>query len=444
MVSQKLLAIAFSLLILVQAWAVKRYVGTWLFPGCILGLFWFAYTFVPLVLVFHAPVEPMSVAFILLGCAAFSLSGLFFDWKRAYQAGRETRSHARYDGVFLKLAFYALSIIVVVCLMVNWRLQGFTFVQIVFDFYETSLQYVTLRNRGEVQKNIFSQVGVFLTYAATAIGGFVYGAERRRWVRLLVIGVAMLPSVLAMLVEGNKGAIFLAIALFWGAGLAFKVSVNDRNIFGGISWGQMIFFLLAILVLVTFAFVVRIDGIHAEDMGDAARKMKWYFLSYVCGHLYAFSDWFSWLIGKGSSVSYQEVLNGGGFYTFIGLFKLFGDERFVPPGIYGEYFIYGDLIQSNIYTIFRGLVIDFGVIGALIFWVVLGLVAHLFFRWLVVGAWVSLSATFFVFLIGFFYTSFIISLWIWNSVFASFLVVVVVLYANEKVSRSRAETGGAI
>ena len=66
MTFDKCLALSFSLMILGQAYLVRRYVGTWLFPACLFGLFWFGYTFVPLAILFWVPAEPYAIAFIFL------------------------------------------------------------------------------------------------------------------------------------------------------------------------------------------------------------------------------------------------------------------------------------------------------------------------------------------------------------------------------------------
>ncbi len=76
----KCLALVFSLMILGQAYLVRRYVGTWLFPACLFGLFWFGLAFIPLVVLPTVPIDPWGTGFILLCLAAFSFSAVFFPW----------------------------------------------------------------------------------------------------------------------------------------------------------------------------------------------------------------------------------------------------------------------------------------------------------------------------------------------------------------------------
>jgi len=426
---EKLIAIAFSLLILGQAWIVRRHVGTWIFPACILGLFWFGFTFFPLVILFTVPVEPRAIAFILGACLVFSSTALLFNWGAAYQTNKVTYMAASENTRFLRLSFYGFSGVVLFCIVINWHLQGFSLKEIVFEFQTTAAKYLTSRSAGQISKNIVSQIGVILTYPAAILGGVVYAARRNRWDGLLASCVAFLPSVLLVVVEGNKGTLFLVAALFWAGILVNSISHGSGYVFGKntlikIAAGTVIFFPIVIT-----AFWIRVMY-WVRDFDEAMVKITWYLFSYTSGHLYAFSDWFSALIGRGSAQAYSDDFGAHGFYTFMGLFRALGDERVVPPGIYSEYFIYKDVMQSNIYTIFRGLIQDFGLYGALFFWVVVGIVVHGFFRTLLLGRSQAVSISVFAHFVGFVYSSFIVSFFVWNSIYASIIVTAVIFQLN--------------
>src|SRR5437773_7659205 len=91
---EKSLALVFSLMILGQAYLVRRHVGTWLFPACLFGLFWFGYTFFPLAVLFWVPAHPAAIAFLFLCTVAFSMGSLFFDWKTAFTRNGQKRKTA--------------------------------------------------------------------------------------------------------------------------------------------------------------------------------------------------------------------------------------------------------------------------------------------------------------------------------------------------------------
>lgn len=78
------------------------------------------------------------------------------------------------------------------------------------------------------------------------------------------------------------------------------------------------------------------------------------------GHLPAFGDWLHVALRKELSLTY-------GAFTFGGIFELLNlQERL--PGIYEENIqmtVGGVIVESNIFTAFRGLIQDFGYLGAI-------------------------------------------------------------------------------
>ena len=60
----KFVAIALSLLIFAQAYSIRMAVGTYIFPACLFALAWFLFTFLPLVILFDVPVNPISILYL--------------------------------------------------------------------------------------------------------------------------------------------------------------------------------------------------------------------------------------------------------------------------------------------------------------------------------------------------------------------------------------------
>jgi len=426
---EKIIAITISILILGQAWLVRRHVGSWIFPACIFGLFWFGFTFFPLVMLFSVPIEPLALAFILCSCLVFSGTALFFNWRDVYRSSKGIHLAASYDTNFLRLAFYGLSFCVVLCIIVNWTSQGFLLKDVVFNYSSTAAQYLTKRSAGEIVKNNVSQIGVVFSYPAAILGGVIYSARRNRWDGVITLCVAFLASVLLMVVEGNKGALFLVAALFWGGVLVGSIGRSNYYILGK---GVLIKLVVAgavLLPLLIVAFWIRVMY-WVSGFNETAAKIAWYLYSYTCGHLYAFSDWFSAILGRESQQVYSKDFGAHGFYTFMGLFKALGDTRVAPPGVYAEYYVYENIIQSNIYTIFRGLVQDFGLYGSLFFWIIAGLVVHAVFEKLLLGRMQAVAISIFAHFVGFVYSAFIVSFFIWNSIYASLVVTAALFHIN--------------
>lgn len=433
---EKIVAIIFSLLILGQAALVRRLVGTWIFPACLFGLFWFLYTFIPLVSLLTVPVEPYGVAYILLCCLMFSATALGFNWRAGFARNRSwADERSNYGSSFIRLAFYGMTAVVIATLLINTLLQGFSLSGLILNPLETANLYIARRYSDDLVSNAFSQVSVVLTYPAAILGGLVYANRPPNHKGIVTIFLTMLPSVLVMLIQGAKGTLFLAIALFWAGILLCKTSRGEKDLFNKGALKKLALYSALLLPVVIASFMAR--GLYeAGDTDVIVNGLIRYFASYSCAHLYAFSDWFAYQILGTSSMSYATDEGAGGFYTFMALFALFGSSKVAPPGVYDDYFKYGEILMTNIYTMFRGLIQDFGMAGSLIFMVILGLLLHMAFWHQLTRRKSPFSASTFAHSVGFFYMSFGVSLLMYNSVYASFLLVALIFFINDSFSKS--------
>lgn len=431
---EKLLAICLSFAILAQAMVVRRVVGTWLFPAAIFGLFWFLATIVPLVFLFAVPVNPLAIAYIFVSCTVFSCTALPFRWRSAFAENARCKKDERYASTFLIGNFYFLSIASVVTLAISIGEQGFSFSDIFSNPLAVAGQYMAKRYNDELSVSVFSQLSFVLMYPAAILGGLVFDTAKTTGKRTVFTLLVLLPSIVALLVQGAKGNLFLVLAFFWGAILVCKLNKGDYTLFGKINWFKTSASIAAIVVMVMLSFLSR--GLLDESNNDVlARALIRYFASYTSAHLYGFSDWFSYYTGAGSVMEYDLDSETNGFFTFTSLFKLAGSKKEVWPGTYGEYFYYGEYITTNIYTWFRGLIQDFGMGGAIVFIAVFGALVHLVFHRGLVSENKAVSHAFFIHFIGFAYSTYIISLLIWNSAYASFFIVAFLLLVNRWLNR---------
>lgn len=430
------LLIFISCLILLQAWIVKIYVKTWIFPACIYGIFWFAYTFIPLVTLPRAHVDLYAVVYIFVTCVLVSLTATFFNWSLAFDRCAKLSIYPRYRSNFLGMMFYSFGVISVLATVLNWQLQGFAFYDVLFNLLDVSNQYLAKRYSGELTTNLLSQLSTVLGYPAAILGGILFSASAGRDGRFWIIVISLLPSLLVMLVEAAKGTLLLALVLFWSGVLIHKLSIGDRKL---ISFGKLFKFLPLLLVIfsaLVFSFLAR--GIDTDEgIGFVFDRLHYYFVSYSSGHFFAFSDWLSNFLVGGSKMSYSSIEGSNGFYTFMAAFDFFGTRMIAPQGVYEEYFYISDMLQTNIYTHYRGLIQDFGLFGSLLVMCAFGVIVHFSFYRLLVSRQAVFSVSLFAHFVGYVYTSFIISLLIWKSVYASFLIVSLVLYIDNLIGNSR-------
>ena len=430
----KLTAISFSMLIFAQAYLVRRIVGTWIFPACLFSLAWFVYTFFPLVVLFSVPVEPLSIAFIFLCTFLFSLSALAFNWPKAFDAN-EQKTHddaARFDSGFLRGLFYFSSITAIGSTVVSIGINGFDLTSMIFDLLETSGRYAAMRGQGDIDYGNWGRSSIVFTYIAATLGGFIYYKSQKSLSKICVILVAFLPSVFVVLTQSAKLILFLSLGFFCSAMLIRKIYDNQFKLISGKLFLQVVVGALLLLPLLAVSFLSRAVSSSEDGVVSAVSTSLF---SYALAHVYAFSDWFSHYF-KGESVQdYVDNYYAYGNYTFQSIYELLGDGVTFPPGVYDEYFSYENLFTSNLYTIFRGLIYDFGSGGALIFMFACGLVVHAFYYRLLVlnSSWVACV----VFIISFvsFQSSFIISIFMARYMYLIGIVLIIFLYVNDIIWR---------
>lgn len=423
----KFVPIIISILMLGVAFTLRKMVGTWLLPGVLLAIFWFLYTFVPLIFVPEIQVNYLSIAYILCCVLAFCASSMFFDWKSSFEANSvKSKSRPYFDGAFIKASFVASSMSSLVFFLVNMLVQGISIGEMFTDTLNVAGRYIAMRYEGTLQENLYSKISLAFSYLSVSLGGLVFGQERKTLRRTGVMLLAFVPAFSSMLFQGDKGLLFLFITLFYAGFLVTQVfraelKLYDRDL---LKLSTVLFLLVVPAVIA--AFLSR--GLQSEsDSYYVASRLSFYLRSYAFGHLYAFDDWFRSYSGDISQVSYAYEDAGYGFYTFMSIFNLLGAGREVPHGVYEEYYFFGEVLSTNIYTMFRGLIVDFGIAGSIIFVFLLGLVVHAAFYFLLNTKRPALWVAIFVYSIGYFYTSFIISLMIWNVIPFSIVLFAMIL-----------------
>lgn len=431
MIASKLLALLFSVAILVNAYAVRRIVGTWLFPAVIFALFWFAFTFLPLAILISAPVNPWAVLYILAGCVAVSMSSLVgFRWRDAFRLNARKPAAAEYlNTPVLRWVFAIAALGALPCFALNMMTQGFTLGDLTSRMFETATTYAVMRYTDSLTPNIYARLNIILAYLAATTGGLLYGSARSKRQAVLTFVGAFLPALLQMLFESGKGLLFFFIVLFFAGVLVTRVFDGRFALFDRATRRRALWFLSVLVPLTFVSFLAR--GLYAiEDTRELNAALRRYAATYAFGHLYAFSDWFSWRTGFDASLSYVAEPAGYGFYTFTSLFRLAGSSRVLPIGIYDDFYEYGNLLFTNIFSIYRGVVMDFGIAGGLIFMFAIGWVMHLVFYRLVREPRPTVSIALFIYTIGFCYMSFAVSMWTWNIMPPVALMLCAVLTLN--------------
>lgn len=431
----KVLGAIASLMILGQAYASKRVVGFWLNPGSIISLFLFVYTIVPVVTVVQVNIQPLSILFIFVYCVAYSASLLFFDWASASKVNSKKQPIECYvSKAAIKFILFSSSILAFFFILYNTYITlGSLFGTA--TLLEINATYTSMRYEKDVETNMFSVAGLVFTYIASIFGGLYYSMVRTRKRRLVILLMAFSPSLALILLQGSKGMIFISIAFFVGAILITDIYKNQLSLLTASRIKKTVPYVVVIMVILIFAFYAR--GLYLLDTASVTDKLIIYFNSYVNGHLYAFSDWFSYYLGLEHKNEYESVGPTFGFYTFMSLFQLLGDSRYVPAGTYGEFLVYDSVLQSNIYTFFRGVITDFGLAGSILFSLLTGFIVNTLFYLLLISRFNALAIVSFVFVTVASYASYLISILTWKNMILVYLLSIALLYSAHVLKKSR-------
>lgn len=415
--------------ILYTGYIVRRASGTWLTPAGIWCVGWFALTFIPLVVAISAPVNPLSILYILGMSIAFALPVFGSKWNNieyAIEVGPST-----FDNFFLRIFFYIFAGISLTSLAIHLSIQGVTLSALSSNFFETSSGLIVDRYNQSTVENIFAQISNIFTYITVSLGGLIFPGYRSLLGKSRVLLLAMAPSLALMAIAGAKGTIFLCIALFYGGILVRRMRTGDNRLLDFKTLGRALLGIAALLPFVTISFLSR--GLYEDSARvDLSASLYRNFVSYSSAHVYAFSDWFSWYIGSDSKLFYAREDVTGGFFTFMSIFKALGSTKVVPQGYFDEYFQYSWYLQTNIYTIFRGLITDFTIPGSFAFIYGLGFLSNSIFIRMVSNRNASWSIAYYIVFCGFVYTSFLISILVWSSMYPTFGIIGALLVINNE------------
>lgn len=431
----RILSYALSVAILLLALMIRKVTRTWAAPACLFSLYWFIFTMVPLLALSFVPVSAIAMGYILLACVAFALPVFATDWGSCLRRNADLAPQRRryLDSGVIKWIFALSGLTSTAFILLDLLVQGISWTEMLFNFFESSNTYLELRYEGDVKVNPFGQWGLIFAYLCVIFGSLVHAATRGTWKRTAVLLLLMAPATLVMLVQAAKGLFFVSIALLLGGHLIHRVvhdirpHVDFRALAGNLKY------LIVAAPLVLLSFMAR--GLYELDDSDAVtERLMSSLAAYAFSHLYAFSDWLMFVLGQPSSMRYTaEPVLAMGDFTFTALMKLLGSTRVMPMGTYDEYYSYAWTSPGNLYTMFRGLITDFGFLGSLLALTAFGWVFNAAFRSMLTTPKPAVSVAMMFLLAQFIYSSYIISVVIYNSIYLVIVLNALLLVVNRHV-----------
>ncbi len=360
----------------------------WLAPSPFWTLVCFAMVSIPLLFISFSQVSVLAIAWILLSAACI-------------YGGAETA--ARYSGnnfqeIATEVRFFPGLGLLIVCgslvglgaLFVQFHMLGYSPIEVFFtEKVFTIMQEIQpLHIQNKVPAIVSGMTGG--VYLSAMLGGFYYVAHEETLLRYLAF-LPFIPAISIAYCVTTKLS-FLLPLLFWvGSYLAAKVYfrriITRKTLLRFMAACVGICLLLAILILARWK---SWSPAAASGIPFYGLTGFWnYTLTMVVGHIVAFSHWFPTYI--------QSIPEGYGWgrYTFAGIFNFLGYSVRTPaesvvlfPGPYN---------LSNVYTVFRPLLLDFGLFGSLIIFYLAGFFGEYSYSRLKLGRirWIPVLSVFY-------------------------------------------------
>lgn len=378
---------------------------------------------------FEIPINPWAVAYLSALVILFSWTFIFFNWKKAFENNLDKpAANVIYDTKLLRFTLWFCIFFSIVCSIKVMLVQGFSLAELYDDIIIVAAKYAVARYASEVVYSAYGPLSLGFAYIAVLTAGLIFGSthssSRKKWVLL-----AFLPSIIIMVTQSAKGSFFGSIFYFLGGILVTSIQQNKLVLFKA----NILKIVLKIgsFSIILFIFSMMSRGLQdVKDTSAFFEKLRFFLATYFFAHLYNFSEWVTayWYGFNNSKFDISHYYYG--FYTFTSIYRFFGYKKEIPDGIFDEFNITQDKMESNVYSIFRGMVMDFGLLGTVLFVFLLGITLHFCFYVFLNSRKPIVSVAITIFMLIFFYYSFAISVLTWNIVVFVFILFIILLKFN--------------
>ena len=430
----KIIAYIASFSILLNAYILKRHVGHYMHPSIIFSLLWFFYTIIPLTVFIFVPINPIAIFYILICTVAFSVPALFFNWKIAFRLNsKKIESKILFDNKFLNLSLILSLILSIILTILSLMSYGYDLYSILFDLLKTSGDYAKYRGNGYYPSNLLGSAAILWIYLSAVLGGIIYPGKEGKLQKLKIIFLALTPSIFYMLIQSSKLIFFYSIGFFLAATIIRNTYFQNYTLF---KRETLIKTAALSIIALPFLAISILSREHYNDIDDYNKSFSLIFstlMDYAFAQIFAFADFFSYMIGMDSEISYLDDVYSYGLYTFTFIFDIIGSVKSMPPGLYEESYSYNGLISTNIFTIFRGLIYDFGILGSIFYLLLLGIAANFTFYTFLKNKKPWISFAILIILIEYCLGSYLFSMFMARFMFLLCIVIYLMLFINDLI-----------
>lgn len=442
----KIASILFSSGLFFLANLVKRFTGSWCHPAALFALVWGFFTVIPMIAIYPAPVNLFAVLYIIACVFIFAIPALVIGCKGTYLKFRDNEINRinhlnNFNTKFIFIVLLVSSGLGVLFCFWTMLINGWILSDLLFDLLATSGRFAALRGNEGVEYGLVGSLGVLFAYLPASLGGLMYVSRKDKITRAIIIFLALMPAVLIMVIQSSK-LIFLIGFCFFTSGIL----INNLYILKDIKFNKSILkiilkIFICILPFVLISFISREHYGDLDDLSGTLIALRYAMASYALGQIYAFSDFFAYYIGMNSVSSYNQDYFRFGAYTFSSIAEIFGANIDFPPGLYLETGWYKDTFETNVFTFFRGVILDFGIIGSLILFFILGLISHFIFVNILSFKNKIFANLFYMHTVVFLILTYLFSVFMARYMYLNFFALAVILSLNYKFSKFKYNKG---
>lgn len=401
---------------------VARFSGrNWRTPAAIYNVIWIAFCVLPSCFLWRdAEWNYSGLLWIEATCLFFSLGqaiGISEHGKVSITTSRLDNRGDRKFALNLELCrtvlffMFAICAIHIVRSLINrgFSLSVFYNLESLIDINNTSAYD---RYHGDNSASSLNQLFLVIEYGLPLVGGFAFPFYKKNKDKI-ICGLSMLPVFISFFLSNAKAG-FIASAM--GFVITYMIGSYIANgverKFSGRFIRNTIILVVAFFAVLFISMCLRVGNFRASTIEYVRNR----FMVYMFGQVKAFDEWFV--------INRQRADMTFGTMTYNWVFNLTGlVER--RQGVYG----YAQSIRTNVFTLFRGIITDFGSIGGIIYCFLRGVVGGYIFKQIHKKSMVMplsvtmLSATYLFFMYGF-----IISPWTYTTYFAAYVLFFIILY----------------
>ena len=382
-------------------------------PALLYGLFWFFISLLAVLNYSIFPIHPLTLIYVISSFLMLLVAHILLNSKSNLSklSINPQRSYNLYWNKLIVIMGFFFGIFAIITIIIA---HGFDF----SDLFSPS-KIILLSNeayaskvRGDFSMPILYSLLIPIFYASSIFGGIYYANDLKS---KRISFLPFLIGIIIMLVETTKAPFLYTLILWIGGYFSFKVYEGRSDLLSKNFKSLITRFLLAIILLFIISKINRYNLLESTNNTGILSIILLKFQIYFFGGLSAFSEWICNV--------YDLNVSGIGFGRYT--FGFFDKER----GVFSDVMKFDNNYQTNIYTYFRHIITDFGIIGSLFFHLFIGILLSIIYRLVQSGKrlFIPILTISYVFIMW----SFIISIIIYKTILAATLISILLMFFSQ-------------